>query len=157
MAMTEQTAEPPAAKTVTGIDRERHAKSVRFTFTKVPFVREVGLELVDASEVDVVVAKMPYSDKIDNSGKTPHGGAIATLIDSTGSAAAWNGHDYDKGVRGATVTLTVNFIGGSRQETVIATGRCVRRAKELNFVEVSVATESGRPVATGLMIYRIAP
>jgi uncharacterized protein (TIGR00369 family) len=137
--------------------RERHGKSLRYMFTKVPFTVTVGLELVDWSEPDVAVVKLPFSDTVDNGGGTPHGGAIATLIDTAGSAAAWNGHDYDLGTRGATVSMTVNYTGGARGEAAIATARCVRRAKELNFAEVSVVSESGRSLATGSVIYRIAP
>lgn len=137
--------------------RERHGKSLRFMFTKVPFTNLVGLELIDWSVPDVSVVKLPYSDAVDNSGGTAHGGAIATLLDVTGAAAAWNGHDYANGTRGATVSMTVNYTGAARGEAVIATGRCVRRAKELNFVDVAVVSESGRSVATGTVIYRIAP
>lgn len=126
-------------------------------FTRVPFTQTVGLELLDWSEPDLAVVKMPFSPTLDNSGGSPHGGAIATLIDTAGSAAAWNGHDYNLGTRGATVTMTVNYTGTARGETLIATGRCVRRAKELNFTEVSVVSESGKTVATGSVIYRIAP
>ncbi|HTK67680.1 MAG TPA: PaaI family thioesterase [Pseudonocardia sp.] len=138
-------------------NRERHGKSLGFMFSKVPFITETGLELLDWSEPDSARVRMPYTERIDNAGGTPHGGAIATLIDTSGSAAAWNGHDYDKGARGSTVSLTVNYLGGARGEAVVATARCVRRAKELNFTEVSVATESGTPVAHGTVIYRIAP
>lgn len=139
--------------------RERHGKSLRYMFTRVPFTITVGLELVDWSEPDVAVVKLPYGETVDNGGGTHHGGAIATLIDTAGSAAAWNGHDYDydSGTRGATVSMTVNYTGGARGEAVIATARCVRRAKELNFANVTVSSESGRSVATGSVIYRIAP
>ncbi|WP_068182983.1 PaaI family thioesterase [Mycobacterium sp. UM_CSW] len=136
--------------------RERHGKSLRFMFTKVPFNKVVGLELIDWSEPDVAVVRLPFSEAIDNSGGTAHGGAIATLADVAGSAAAWNGHDYEKGTRGATVSVTINFTGAARGEAVIATARCVRRARELNFTEVSIVSESGRPVASGTVIYRIA-
>lgn len=136
--------------------RERHGKSLRFMFSKVPFTKVVGLELVDWSETDVAVVKMPYTETVDNSGGTAHGGAIATLIDVTGAAAAWNGHDYDNGTRGATVSMTVNYTGAARGEALIATGRCVRRARELNFTDINVVSESGRSVATGTLIYRIA-
>jgi len=137
--------------------RERHGKSLRYMFTRVPFTVTVGLELVDWSVPDVAVVKLPHSQTVDNGGGTHHGGAIATLIDTAGSAAVWNGHDYDTGTRGATVSMTVNYTGGARGEAVIATARCVRRAKELNFADVSVLSESGRSVATGSVIYRIAP
>lgn len=87
----------------------------------------------------------------------PARGAIATLLDTTGAAAVWNGHDYERGTRGSTVSLTVNYLGAARNEAVIATGRCVRRAKELNFATVEAVSESGRTVASAVMTYRIVP
>ncbi|MCX2934440.1 PaaI family thioesterase [Mycobacterium sp. CVI_P3] len=141
----------------TPADRERHEKSLNFMFTRVPFTKFVGLRLVDWSEPDRAVVSLPYSETVDNSGQTHHGGAIATLIDVAGAAAAWNGHDYANGTRGATVSMTVNYVASGRGEAIQAAAHCVRRAKELNFVEVSVASESERIVATASLIYRIAP
>jgi uncharacterized protein (TIGR00369 family) len=138
--------------------RSRHGKSLRYMFTKVPFVSALGLELVEWEEQeDHAVVRMPFRELADNGGGTPHGGAVATLMDTTGAAAVWNGHDYDKGTRGSTVSMTVNYLGTARDEVVIATGACVRRAKELNFVTVEARSESGRPVASAVMTYRIAP
>ncbi|MGV0045015.1 PaaI family thioesterase [Mycobacterium colombiense] len=138
--------------------RTRHGKSLRYMFGKVPFVSALGLELVDwESEEGRVVVRMPYTELADNGGGTPHGGAIATLLDTTGAAAVWNGHDYSRGTRGSTVSLTVNYLGSPRDEAVVATGRCVRRAKELNFATVDAVSESGRPVASAVLTYRIVP
>jgi uncharacterized protein (TIGR00369 family) len=131
--------------------------SLNYMFKKVPFVTRLGLELVEWEQEGTVVVRMPYVDFTDNGGKTPHGGAIATLIDTTGAASVWNGHDYERGTRGSTVSIAVNYVGAPRDETIIATGTCVRRAKELNFANVSAVTESGRQVADAVMTYRIAP
>lgn len=138
--------------------RSRHGKSLRYMFSKVPFVGALGLELMEwEDQPDRVVVRMPFRELADNGGGTPHGGAVATLLDTTGAAAVWNGHDYERGTRGSTVSLTVNYLGSARDEAVIATGRCVRRAKELNFATVEAVSESGRPVASAVMTYRIAP
>jgi uncharacterized protein (TIGR00369 family) len=137
--------------------RSRHGKSLRYMFSKVPFVSALGLELVEwEQEEDRVMVRMPFRELADNGGGTPHGGVIATLMDTTGAAAVWNGHDYDRGSRGSTVSLTVNYLGAARDEPIIATGRCVRRAKELNFATVEAVSESGRPVANAVLTYRIA-
>ncbi len=138
--------------------RSRHGKSLRYMFSKVPFVVSLGMELVEWEKQEgVVVVRMPRTDLADNGGGTPHGGALATLLDTTGAAAVWNGHDYDRGSRGSTASLSVNYLSAPRDEAVLATGRCVRRAKELNFAVVeAVAETSGKPVASALMTYRIA-
>jgi uncharacterized protein (TIGR00369 family) len=138
--------------------RGRHGKSLRYMFTKVPFVTALGLELLEWEEQeDLAVVRLPFLPLADNGGGTPHGGAVATLMDTTGAAAVWNGHDYERGTRGSTVSLTVNYLGTARDEAVLATGRCVRRARELNFATVEAVSESGRPVASAVLTYRIAP
>lgn len=138
--------------------RSRHERSLRYMFSKVPFITALGLELVEwAEQEDHVVVRMPVNALADNGGGTPHGGAIATLLDTTGAAAVWNGHDYERGTRGSTVSMTVNYLGAARGEAVIATGRCVRRARELNFATIDAVSESGRPVASAVLTYRIVP
>ncbi len=138
--------------------RSRHGSSLRYMFTKVPFVKELGFELLSWEEEEgLVVVRMPFRELVDNGGGTPHGGAVATLMDTTGAASVWNGHDYDRGTRGSTVSLAVNYLGAARDEAVVATGRCTRRAKELNFATVQAVSESGRAVADAVMTYRIAP
>jgi uncharacterized protein (TIGR00369 family) len=138
--------------------RSRHGKSLRYMFTKVPFVTALGLELVEWEKSEgIVVVRMPWIDLADNGGGTPHGGAIATLLDTTGATAVWNGHDYEKGTRGATTSLAVNYLGSSRNEAIVATGRCLRRAKELNFALIEAFSDvSGKPIASALLTYRIA-
>lgn len=139
--------------------RSRHGKSLNYMFRRVPFVKALGLELLEWEECEGrAVVRLPASELADNGGGTPHGGAVATLLDTTGAAAVWNGHDYDQGVRGSTTSLSVNYVGSARSEAIIATAMVVRRARELNFAVIeAVGEESARPVASAIMTYRIAP
>jgi uncharacterized protein (TIGR00369 family) len=137
-------------------DDERRSKSLRYMFTKVPFSAALGIVLEESSP-DGVVVRMPYSDLVDNASGTFHGGAVATLVDNAGAAAVWAGHDYSRGTTASTVSMTVNYLGAGRDRDLIARAHCVRRARELNFVEIEVASEDGRPVASGMLVYRIAP
>lgn len=114
----------------------------------------LGLELIESDKNSATV-RMAFSDLVDNGGRTPHGGAIASLIDNTGAAAAWAGHDFSKGTRGATISLAVNYVGATGDRASIAQAKVVRRAKELVYLTVDVAGESGRAVASALMTYRI--
>ncbi len=139
--------------------RTRHAKSLRYMFTRIPFVLALEMELVEwENEEGRAVVRLPVTELVDNGGGVPHGGAIAALLDVTGAAAVWNGHDYDRGTRGSTTSLSVNYVGAARDETVLATGRCVRRAHEINFATIeAVGENSGKPIATAMMTYRIVP
>jgi uncharacterized protein (TIGR00369 family) len=137
-------------------DEERRSRSLRYMFAKVPFITALGIILEEASPEGVVL-RMPYSDLVDNASRTFHGGAVATLVDSAAAAAVWAGHDYSKGTKASTVSMTVNYVGAGRDSDLIARARCVRRAQELNFVEVGVAAEDDRAVASSVVVYRIAP
>jgi uncharacterized protein (TIGR00369 family) len=129
-------------------------RALRFMFSKVEIVTRIGLELLEWDDSSARV-RMPFSSFIDNRSGTPLGGAIATLIDITGAAAVWAGHDFSLGGKHATVSMSINFVGAGRGEDLIAMGRCIRRQAELNFVNVEVQTASGRAAATALMTFRV--
>ena len=81
---------------------------------------------------------------------------IASLIDTTGAAAVWAGHDFDKGLRASTVSMTVNYTGRAAGD-LVATARCVRRGRDLAFSEITVEDTHNTLVATGTLVYRIVP
>ena len=129
-------------------------RALRFMFSKVEIVTRIGLELLEWDSSSARV-RMPFSSFIDNRSGTPLGGAIATLIDITGAAAVWAGHDFSMGGKHATANMSINFSWAGRGEDLIAVARCVRRQAELNFVNVVVETASGRAAATALMTFRV--
>lgn len=133
----------------------RREKCLDYNMTGVPFNVKLKLEIVHADDSSAHV-RMPYQDDVDNGGNTYHGGAIAALLDAAGGAAAWSGHDFNRWpARGSTVSLTVNFVGAGRTDDLIAKATVVRRAKELQFIDVLAETDSGGAVASGVMVYRI--
>ena len=136
-------------------NEERRAKSLRYMFSKVPFTTALRIELVEWGP-DGVVLRMPYTELVDNAGGTFHGGAVATLLDNAGAAAVWAGHDYSKGTSASTVSLSINYLGSGRGQELIARATCLRRARELNFVDIDVKGADGKPVANGVLVYRIA-
>jgi uncharacterized protein (TIGR00369 family) len=81
---------------------------------------------------------------------------IASLVDTTGAAAVWAGHDFDKGMRASTVSMTVNYTGRASGD-LLATARCVKRGRDLAFSEIRVEDQQGTLVATGTLAYRIVP
>jgi uncharacterized protein (TIGR00369 family) len=77
-------------------------------------------------------------------------------VDTTGAAAVWAGHDFDKGMRASTVSMTVNYTGRASGD-LLATARCVKRGRDLAFSEIRVEDPKGTLVATGTLAYRIVP
>jgi uncharacterized protein (TIGR00369 family) len=99
---------------------------------------------------------LPFEERLTNDGKEYHGGVIASLVDTSGAAAVWAGHDFDKGLRASTVSMTVNYLGRG-QGDLFATARCVKRGRDISFAKIEVTDHFGTSVATGSLVYRIVP
>ena len=132
---------------------ERRA-AVREVLTGSPYIGGLGV-VIERWEPDGVRVRLPFHERLTNDGSVYHGGAVAALIDTTGAAAVWAGHDFDKGMRAATVSMTVNYTGAGRGGDLVADAECVRRGRELSFAEIHVRGPDGRLVATGSLVYRI--
>jgi uncharacterized protein (TIGR00369 family) len=129
-------------------------RALRFMFSKVDIIRHLELELISWNAEEARV-RMPCTPRSDNGSGTPLGGVIATLIDVAGAAAVWAGHDFSLGRKHATISLSIDFIGSGRGEDLLATGRCLRRHRDLTFVSIEVRSITDRLIGTALMTFRI--
>lgn len=119
------------------------------------FIASLGIA-VERWEADGVRLVMPFDERLTNDGKEYHGGAIAALIDTAGASAVWAGHDFDRGLRASTVSMTVNYLGRGSGD-LVADARCTKRGRDLAFAEIAVADRAGSTVAGGSLVYRIVP
>jgi len=88
-------------------------------------------------------------------GDVVHGGAIATLIDTAGMAAAWADDSEAEVPAGATLSMTVDYVEAARGGDLLATAEVVRRGRSISFCEITVTEPPGeRVVAKGLITYR---
>lgn len=129
---------------------------IRELMPRTPFIGLLGLTF-DDWEPDRIVARIPFDKKLTNDGKVFHGGVIASLIDTAGAAAAWSGHDMSKGMKAATVAMSVEYLGATKERDLVATARALRRGKELIFTDIDVEDADGKPVAKAILTYRIVP
>jgi uncharacterized protein (TIGR00369 family) len=93
---------------------------------------------------------------LTNDGAYFHGGIVASVLDTTGAATAWSNHDFDKGTRAATVSMTIQYVGATKRSDLVCHGRTVRRRKELVFTEITATDSDGTVVAHAVQTYRIA-
>lgn len=119
------------------------------------FIAGLGAE-VQTWTAEEVVLRVPFAERLTNDGREYHGGVIAALMDTAGAAAVWAGHDFDKGLKASTVSMTVNYTGRAKGD-LRAIARCVKRGRDLSFSEIRVEDPSGTLVATGTLVYRIVP
>jgi uncharacterized protein (TIGR00369 family) len=137
-------------------EQEQRRAFLRERMCDTPYIGGLGIVIEEWSPAGARL-RLPFAEALTNDGRVYHGGAVAALVDTAGAAAVWAGHDFDKGARAATVSLTVNYTGAARRADLVADARCVKRGRDLAFSEIRVADAEGNPVATGSLVYRIVP
>ena len=118
-----------------------------------PLVGHLGIE-VRTLEPDRAELLLPYRGELATMADVVHGGAIASLIDTAGMAAAWADDEEPEALAGATVSLTVDYVAAARGQDLVATATVARRGRSLAFTDVRVTEPGGRLVAKGSLVYR---
>ncbi|MCH9672994.1 MAG: PaaI family thioesterase [Gammaproteobacteria bacterium] len=119
-----------------------------------PFGKMLDFNL-DHVEPDLARVRLRFHEGVLNGGGIVHGGAIASLLDTAATAAAWASPDLNRGARGATASLTINYLNAGLESDVLATARVIRRGRSLCSIEVDVNANDGRHIARGLVTYRL--
>ena len=119
-----------------------------------PFIGWMGLAF-ERYDPDDVTVRVPFRVDLTNDGTYYHGGVVASAIDTAGAAAAWSNHDFTKGTRASTVSMTVQYVGACKKSDLICHARTVRRGRELIFTEITATDAAGAVVAHGVQTYRI--
>jgi uncharacterized protein (TIGR00369 family) len=121
----------------------------------VPYMKHLGMEFVEGGE-GYAKLRLRFQPENATAGDALHGGAIASLIDTTGAMAAWTTAEIlSPRYFGSTVGINVNYLSAVIGEDALAEGRVLKRGKEIIYADVRVNTESGKLVAQGSVVYRI--
>ena len=108
------------------------------------FLKYCGIKLEDA-DCGWVKLSMPVRKEITNPFGYIHGGAIATLIDTTGGIVCWT-----VGCMVCTLDLGTNFMKNVKVgHTVFAEARVLRKTKHVVFVEAQVYSDEGDLLSKG--------
>jgi uncharacterized protein (TIGR00369 family) len=119
-----------------------------------PFAGLLGIAIRDLGDGWAELT-LPYRADLATMGDTVHGGAVATLADTTAMAAAWSGADVPERLQGSTVSLTMQYAKAARGVDLVARATVTRRARRLVFLEVTVTTPDGDAVAHGVATYAL--
>lgn len=119
-----------------------------------PYVGHLHIQLTEM-QPDMAVLTLPFDPALVTIGKTVHGGAIASLIDTAGMVAAWSDSSVPDSMRGSTVSMTVSYLAPAEKEDIRATARVLRRGRSLVYLDVEVESASGTLVAKGLVTYKL--
>ncbi len=118
---------------------------VRSWVEKSPYASALGVAL-DALSESAARLSLPYSDDNSNPGKALHGGCAASLA-AIGAQAVARAALGEHSGPWHTCGLQINYLSAAIGEDAAAEATLLRRGKELCFVEVSVRTAEGRPIA----------
>jgi uncharacterized protein (TIGR00369 family) len=143
------------AEPLTEAEQHRRRAAMPELFAGTPYVGSLGL-VVEHYEPDDVTMRLPFRPDLTNDGATYHGGVVASVVDTTGGLAAWSNHDFDRGIRAATVSVSIQYVAGARGEDLVCRARTVRRVRELVFLEITVCDPAGTVLAHAVQTYRIA-
>lgn len=139
------------AETVQDKNVERMAKVIAV----MPFSAHLGMEMVEASE-GYAKLRLRFQPENTTAANALHGGAVASLIDTTGAMAAWTTAEIaTPRYFGSTVGITANYLSAVIGEDCFAEGRVMKRGKEIIYSDVRVTNEAGKLLAQGTVIYRI--
>jgi uncharacterized protein (TIGR00369 family) len=141
-------------ETLSDEEQQRRRLAIRDLMPKTPFIGGMGLKF-ERYEPDDVTTRVPFREDLTNDGTYYHGGVIASAIDTAGAAAAWSNHDFAKGNRASTVSMTVQYVGACKKSDLLCHARTVRRGRELIFTEITATDADGAVVAHGVQTYRI--
>jgi uncharacterized protein (TIGR00369 family) len=119
-----------------------------------PFGRHVGFTLFEL-EVDRAVVRLPFAAHVANGASIVHGGCVAALIDTAGTAAAWAHPSSDEHSRGTTVGLNVNFMLPGLESDLFAEAKVISRGRSICIVAIDVVDDDGRHVSRGTVTYRL--
>ena len=143
--------EAQMTETITNENTERMAKVIAVT----PYMVHLGMEFVEAGD-GYAKLRLRYQKENSTAAEALHGGAIASLIDTTGAMAAWTTAEIaTPKYFGSTVGITVNYLSAVIGEDCWAEARVLKRGKEVIYNDVRVTNEAGKLMAQGTVIYRI--
>ena len=114
------------------------------------FPNVVGIE-VEELRRDYARMRLPWRAELNQPTGLMHGGAIATLIDTTVVPAI--GTAYELGRPYSTIEMSIRYVGPVRSEDLVAEGWVARRGKRVVFCDVEVRTASAVMVANANLIY----
>jgi uncharacterized protein (TIGR00369 family) len=116
------------------------------------FPKLIGLD-VDEIRADYCRMRLPWRKDLTQPAGVVHGGAIAALIDSVVVPAIGSGYDDRRNF--VTIDMQIQYRGAVVGEDMVAEGWVTMRGRSIVFCEAEVETASGKPVAKGMLTYRV--
>ena len=124
-------------------DEDPRARAARQFISALPHCVALGMSIERVGAGEAVVA-MPWSEEIVGDPRTGvvHGGAVSTLMDTSGGAAVLSHPDAPVGT--ATMDLRIDYMRAAKPRSAIrAVARCVHVTRSVAFVRAEASDEDG--------------
>jgi uncharacterized protein (TIGR00369 family) len=146
-----------ADNVLSAAEQDRRREWFRDHWTQgVAFNKHCALD-VRRWDPEAVELLLPYADELSAHVGIFHGGVVAALLDTTASGAVLAGHDFARGSRLTTISLSVQYLSVAPGEDLLAIGQCTRRGRSVHFAQAqAVGAESGKVVASGQVAVNIS-
>ena len=112
--------------------------------------------VVERWDYDGVELRLSFRNDLGGHPGVFHGGVLAALIDAAGCGSVAAGHDFDLGSSFTTIGLSVQYLGVDRGSDAVASGRCTRRGRSVNYADVVVRSAAGKLLAQGLVTVNVS-
>lgn len=129
---------------------EAHREKAHAVFKTVPFLRLIGMELIDLKDGEATV-KLKMRDELRQPHGLLHGGATASVIDTAMAFAVVT--LLGENERASTVDLTIHYLRPVTMGEIVCTAKVVRGGKRILTVSSEVINEEGKLIATALSTY----
>jgi uncharacterized protein (TIGR00369 family) len=127
--------------------RRRWEQQARHFESRVHFNRACGVRVTRWDDTEVVMT-LPHAEWLCNSSSGFHGGVVASLADTCGTAASLAAVGAEGFI--ATVSMNISYLAAASSD-LTATGVCIKPGRRLQVAEVRVRDAGDRLVAEAIV------
>ena len=132
--------------------KESYEKALRSAVASAPYYQLLKISL-DQIDDGFARFRMPFRKELTQAYGVVHGGAIATLADTSVAFAMMT--MIQPGEKVTTVEFKINFLAPITEDDMIGEARIINRGKRLALADMEVKTDAGKLIAKGLANYII--
>ena len=133
-------------------ENEARFQQVAELLSASPFYQHIRMRIVKIGEKSSEM-HLELGGEHKNIWNTVHGGALASLLDSTCGSSLYSSLEENEGA--VTIDLRVNFLAPAREGKVIAYGKFIHRTRSLAWSEAEAYDQEGKLLARAQAIHRI--
>jgi acyl-CoA thioesterase len=134
------------------MEKEKYLEQIREVANKSPYYQLLGMEVMEIKEGESKI-QMPFKQGLTHPYRIVHGGAIASLADSSVAMALIS--LVEPKDRIATIEFKINFLAPVSKGDLEAHAKIIHKGSKTAVGDVEVKNEEGKLVAKVIATYSI--